>query len=124
LLPYANLADDESWWHSQMIHFHVMKYCFPQSAMVPIEIYAINTEHRNYSRGIHTWQIRQSMAASYGQYVDLPLVEAPQLELIESWLGPFRTPEETKTHVLDHLASVGNACAPLVRRYQEWVDAA
>lgn len=123
LMPYSTLADKDSWWLSQVIHFQIMKACFPISAVIPLELVYKNDAHKRYPRGKNLSMATLAMHEDYGSYLPgIPDVAQHNVRHFDSRLGPFLSISDMKRTVAfqQELTDTEHKCAGLIRRFEDW----
>ena len=74
ILPYIELLDEQSWWESQGLHFHLITNCFPgYSVYSNIFDFKFTADHSSYPRGrLPGAEIQKTLIQVYGKYDLIP----------------------------------------------------
>lgn len=74
ILPYIEMLDDQSWWESQRMHFHLITGCFPgYSVYSNIFELQTTTAHSNYPTGlVPVDEVLKTLVQVYGKYDLIP----------------------------------------------------
>lgn len=120
-LPYAVPPPGLSEWLSQAALFYIMRNCFPSSVVSPPRFYTENPVHRKYSRkDFNNQTVMQTIRENYGKFVNFELFcNVSCGEQGEDRVGPFESVQELVANIASHNQDL---CAPLIRRFDEWVQ--